>query len=494
MFHVPLSTYLQEYGTKTDALYHALKDMILQGTAAHGSKLPSSRELAAQYDLARGTVSQVYDMLAADGYVRTETGKGTFVSFGQRNTAGVTGNSSGADLLSAWGKRAEQAEPPRARMRSPAYPYDFHFGHVDLSRFPSAEWNRCLYAEARRASGELAYGLETPQGDRRLRECLAHYLQRARGIAASPDHIVIVNGSMQAIALLAQLVIDSGDAAVLEQPGYHGISKAVRAAGGVCVYAPVDERGIVPAPWEAKLLFATPSRQFPTGAVLTLERRRELLRWANGRGALIVEDDYDSEFRHRGRPLEPLKALDSEGRVVYIGSFSKTMPAFLRIGYAVLPAGLVAPFCRAKELFEPLPTGLAEQKALAAFMQSGLYERHLRRMKRIYSRKFWHLQQLLKERLAHLFEWMEGDAGLHIFGWWKGDPEHYPAYREACNEAGVIWSESAAGIGEDGKLPRYGAYFQFQLLSMEQMELGVEAMRRAAVKLGLGGSYAAGTN
>ncbi|TBL81790.1 PLP-dependent aminotransferase family protein [Paenibacillus thalictri] len=481
LFHVPLQSYMRQYPGKLDALYHALKDMIVKGDIAYGSRLPSSRELARQYELSRGTVNQAYDMLAADGYVSAGVGRGTFAAYAQRHSQ-PDGTTAQPITFSAWGRRVQESELRRAVVGTPTL-YDFHLGSADVEGFPTEAWNRCLFAEAKAASLDPRHVFEPSQGDAGLRRSIAQYLRRARGISAQPEQIVIVNGSMQAIALLAQLLVGTGDGVIVEEPGYGGIGKAVRSAGGSTIAAELDAEGIIPGNWRSKLLFVTPSRQFPTGVVLSLQRRLELLEWARENGAIIIEDDYDSEFRHRGRPVEPLKALDREGRVVYVGSFSKTLPGFIRVGYAVLPEDLVVPMCKAKELFEPQPTGLLEQKALAAFMQSGHYERHMRRMKRLYGRKFIYLRELLHSGLSDCFEWTEGDAGLHIFGWWKGDKHTYAACKTACGRLGVRWSEAVAGGGDGvesaGGNVRYGAYFNFSKLSLEQMEQGVELMRQA---------------
>jgi GntR family transcriptional regulator/MocR family aminotransferase len=320
------------------------------------------------------------------------------------------------------------------------------------------------------------------EGHYELREAISQHLRRTRGFDSSPERIVIVNGSMQAIALLTQILVDPGDAVVVESPGYPGLGRAVQAAGGIPVHAGVDGQGLIPQPWNARLLFATPNRHFPSGAVLGLDRRQQLLRWAAEFGAVVVEDDYDSEFRHRGHPLEPLKALDQEGRVVYIGTFSKTMRTGLRIGYIVLPsAQLHDAFVAAKRLYEPHPSGLLEQRSLAAFMASGAYARHLRRMRRVYAGKFHLLRALLQESgLSTLFEWVESDAGLHLFGWWRGDPRQYAAYAAACELAGVSWADAGSYLLPRG---RCGACLGFSHLSEEEMREGVARMQRAWANL-----------
>lgn len=521
-FHIPYELYKDRYPTKSAALYHALRDSMVKGTLPVRTRLPSTRTLAGMYGLSRGTVNQVYEMLASEGYLFCETGRGTYTAYDAGLSIG-TKRDEPQFRLSAWAARlgaagnavaamegpdaADAPAPPDVRRhdsgdrqggqeanygvplssettsREGSIPLhngmprmvDFGAGWADFRSFPHAEWNRLLYAQVRELGSAPPDELMTAQGYLPLRESIARYLRRSRGIAVQPEQIAIVGGSMQAIALLAQLLLNPGDAAVTERPGFAGIRRAVLAAGGRPIRAEVDDAGIVPAAWDARLLFVTPARQFPTGAVLSLERRLALLRWAAEREAVIVEDDYDSEFRHRGRSLEPFKALDGDGRVIYVGSFTKTLPPAFRIGYAVLPHGLISPFAQAQALYEPYPVNPLEQRALAAFMAAGSYERHLRRMKRLYSRKFDALRRLLHGELSGLFEWVESDAGLHLFGWWKHSERRYTSYKQACAEAGVRWSETEPAARTDGRR-RIGAYFHFAALTEEDMALGVERM------------------
>lgn len=216
---------------------------------------------------------------------------------------------------------------------------DFSKYQPDFSKFPYDEWNNRLYAEIRHREHHLetTSAMVSSTGEPRLREAIAAYLRRMRGIQVDPDHIAVTAGSMQAIALLTQLLADPGDYVVTESPCYVGISQAIWAAGAKLIEANLDGQGVVPQDWEARMLFVTPSRQFPTGEMLSLERRQTLLDWAHRHDAMIVEDDYDSEFRYRGMHVEPLKTLDKAGRVIYLGSFTKTLPLEVRLGYVVLP-------------------------------------------------------------------------------------------------------------------------------------------------------------
>ncbi|MFD0694244.1 PLP-dependent aminotransferase family protein [Paenibacillus sp. GCM10027628] len=492
-FHIPYHTYIDQYPSKYAALYHALHDAIVDGKLEPNTKLPSSRELAVSYGISRGTVNQVYDMLIAEGYLEAEVGRGTYVVYqGGKEERG--GRLEKPVRLSEWAMRIREkkadldvwtGERRRGFHRTEDAGIEtqavisFQIGHPHMNDFPREMWNRCVYEQVRRMTESPQEEAYVAEGHYALREAIAQHLKRMRGIDAPPERIVIVNGSMQAIALLTQTLVNPGDPVIVERPGYQGAIHAVMAAGGVPVPGFVDGQGLVPQPWDARLLFVTPSRQFPTGAVLGLERRRQLLSWAAAQGAVIVEDDYDSEFRHRGRPIEPLKVLDQEGRVVYIGTFSKTMLQDLRIGYVVLPEALHDAFVAAKRLFEPHPSGLLEQRSLAAFMASGGYERHLRRMRRVYASKFLLLQALLQEQLSTLFEWVESDAGLHLFGWWRGDPRTYAGYAAACRAAGVEWSDAGFyGLPAE----RAGACFGFSHLTEAEMRRGVEIMRQVGEK------------
>ncbi|WP_274361952.1 PLP-dependent aminotransferase family protein [Paenibacillus thermotolerans] len=481
-------TYSTIYKQKYLALYHALREAIVGGALAEGERLPSSRSFAGAYGLSRGTVSLAYDMLAEEGYVIRGVGSGTYAAFrgGGAGADAVAGAAAagGADAaeeaaapaapsvpMSAWAQRLA-----RMRLREAAQPgatVNFSTVGLDTAAFPAAEWNRAVFAAAR-SSGVGGYDAFIAQGYRPLREAIARHLGRTRGIATTAEHVVVVNGSMQALALLVQLLVDPGDPVVVEHPGFSGTSRAVEAAGGVPLLAPVDAQGIVPAPWDARVLVVTPNRQFPTGAVLPLERRQQLLRWAAERGAVIIEDDYDSEFRHGGRPLEPLKSVDREGRVVFVGTFSRTLFTGLRLGYAVVPDSLLDLFVKLKQLYEPHPSGATEQRALASFMSGGHYERHLRRMKRIYSAKYETMYGLFRERLSDWFDPRPQDAGLHLYCLCRKPHEEYRRLTERCRERGVTWAD--VSFRREGETVT-AACFGFAGLSPAQIKLGVEIIR-----------------
>jgi GntR family transcriptional regulator/MocR family aminotransferase len=504
-FQLAYTSYLERYSTKIQALYHAIRDAIVSGLFVYGDKLPSSRELAAMYEISRGTVNQVYDMLASQGYLSTMHGSGTFVAYRTELSEDIiyerTSNWSGTKYhLSSWGKRVSTSSIPASNYTQTSDKsqllqlIDFSRYAPDLTKFPYDEWNNRLYTEvraqeneAKKAKKDKYYAHHIVEnntsneshrslGDLSLREAISAYLRRMRGIVAQPEQIAVTAGSMQAIALLTQLLADAGDYIVAESPCYEGISLAIKAAGATLIEAGLDGQGLVPKDWDARMLFVTPSRQFPTGEILSLERRQTLLQWAGKQNAVIVEDDYDSEFRYRGVHVEPLKTLDKEDRVIYLGSFTKTLPLDVRLGYVVLPLALADVFRKAQALYEPKPINLLEQRALASFMNSGQYERHLRRMNRLYSRKFKLLFQLLTEQLSDFFDWIENDAGLHIFGWWKKNTQSYHSFALAAKQLGVFFAEAKS---TEANQVRYGIILAFAHLTEDEITEGVRRLTQA---------------
>ncbi|HSQ32387.1 MAG TPA: PLP-dependent aminotransferase family protein, partial [Gemmatimonadaceae bacterium] len=304
---------------------------------------------------------------------------------------------------------------PQQRPR--ALPYDFAYGRSDVELFPLEMWRRILLRCARKmpVSG-FDYG--AAGGNVGLREAISIHLRRSRAVVCDPSQIVIVNGSQQGLDLIARVLIERGDRVVIEDPGYQGTTAVLRAAGAKLLPVSVDRDGLDPArlPTGARIAFVTPSHQFPTGAILPLARRLALLEWAKRENAVIVEDDYDGEFRYEGRPVESLQGLDREGRVVYIGTFSRTVFPSLRIGYLIAPTQLVPAFTSAKWLADR-QTATLEQQALAEFISSGLYERYLRRVRRRNSARRAALLDAIETHLGGRVEVTGDGAGAHVALW-----------------------------------------------------------------------------
>lgn len=553
---------LEEGRSKREAMYESLKAQMWKGGLTRGERLPSTRRMAELYGISRGTVSQVYDMLQAEGYVDAEQGSGTYVAYepagglhrekrddSNRIASGRSGPGSllpsgsgspapdsplpdisepsapssllpraplpraigqpqplkppaqpgpvdhgsglpsGGILASPWFRRLEAAAPTGAeeqalRGRS-ASSQRFASGQTDFRLFPAAEWKQALHAAVRQSMERpLADGYRELEaaGSLELRTAIAALLRRERGIQAVPQEIVVTSGSKQALALLLQTLAGPGDRFVMENPGYGGIREAALAAGAQVLGAEVDEHGIVPEDWDGRLAAVTPNRQFPTGAVLPASRRAELLAWAERRGALLLEDDYDGEFRYTGRPGEPLKAMDAHGRVVYLGSFSRTMYSGLRIGYAVAPPWLAARLVRAKSFYEPYSSGQLEQLALARFLHEGRYARHLGRIRRQYRRRLSALHRGLASLPGQPFRWSPAHAGLHQYAVWTAGEESYERLLMRARELGVGWSDGRKyRLAEpaEARRPEPGALLGFAHLTEEEIAAGMERLAEA---------------
>ena len=319
---------LDETGSLTDRLFRGVRAAILDGRVAAGDQLPSSRRLAADLGLSRKVVARAYTHLADEGYLEGRHGAGTFVSAAMQD-AGLVRVARPQPAAAAPRLRPSRYAarvldlapwPPPGARRDPPLPCDFRYGVPALTDFPQRIWSRLVSRRAQRMSlRTLGYGRTL--GFPALREAIASYLARARGVTTSPDQIVVVNGSQQALDLLARLLIDAGDRVVFEEPGYQGARHVFQAAGAEVVPVRVDADGLrvsdVPGR-RTRLAYVTPSHQFPFGGVLPMERRLDLLQWAAASGAYVVEDDYDSEFRYEGKPVAAMQGLDRSGRVIYV--------------------------------------------------------------------------------------------------------------------------------------------------------------------------------
>ena len=411
---------LDEVGPLHRQTYRALRTTILSGRLAPGQRLPSTRGLAADLGVSRTTILQAYEQLVAEGYATARSGSGT------RVVDSLPKNSIGAH---APGRVEQPRQPPRlssyARrsVGSPQFwnpldraPFDFRFGEPALADFPLTSWGRYVSRHARGLSqADLAN--QPPGGVPALREALASYLARSRGVACEPEQILVVNGSQQAIDLVARLLIDPGDRVALEEPRYYGFAASLQAAGAELYPVPVDDEGLridaLPRSGSPRLCCVTPSHQFPTGAVLSLPRRLGLLEWARRHDCHIVEDDFDGEFRYDGAPIESLQSLDREGRVIYIGTSSKALFPALRIGWLVAPPVLVPHFHTIRGLADGGPASL-EQRVLASFIQEGLMERHIARSRRRYAERRAALLDALADELGDRALVSGASAGLHV--------------------------------------------------------------------------------
>lgn len=462
---------LEGSGSLYERTYRALRREILAGRRPAGSKLPSTRVLAADLGISRTTALLAYDQLLAEGYIEGREGSGTYVGSALPDPV-LPGRSHAGDgrlparpaapRLSAYGRRIV-ARPPRAApsdtWHGHTIQYDFRYGTTG-THIPERFWRRLVTRRLRKEPSEaepttlrteffIRYG--RPEGYAPLRRAVADYLERVRAVACTPEQIVIVNGSQQALDLIARVLIDPGDTVVIEEPHAQGAREVFLAAGARLIPAPVDRNGLDPsalprAARQARLAYVTPSHQFPTGAVMSLARRLALLRWASAARAYVLEHDYDGEYRYEGRPIEAVQALDREGRVIYVGTFSRVLFPALRLGYMVVPAPLVAPVRAAKHLTDRYTAGLS-QEVVADLIASGQFERALRRARKQFASRRATLVAALEEHLGRRVAIEGENAGTHVM----------VRLRDVAARAvpGIVQRAAAAGVGIYPASPYY---------------------------------------
>jgi GntR family transcriptional regulator/MocR family aminotransferase len=381
-----------------------LKHIVQSGDLAAGESLPSTRELANSLDISRNTVVAAYDMLVGEGYLEAK----------------VRSKFQVCTAAQAFRSLPVNRNVSRERMRLPSIPTQpvpFRPTQPDVSLLPLQLWNRHRTRALKRGAALLHYQSRFPIGLDELRQNVAAYLRDSRGVRAPWHEVAITSGSQQALFLLANLLLRPGQNAYVEDPGYPGARKAFELVGATVIPTPVDEEGIhLPdaRPLKASLIYATPSHQFPLGSCMSLTRRLSLLQAARKAGAWIIEDDYDAEFRYTSAPQPSLQSLDEHRRVIYIGSFSKTLFPGLRLGYVVLPPDLVDRFAELKSVVDDFGP-LIDQATLASFLESGAFYAHLRRCRRHYAeRQQFFLEQVRRHGLPLEFP-MTG-RGMNLAG------------------------------------------------------------------------------
>ena len=398
-----------------------IREAVLSGRLPAGNRLPSSRALAEELGVSRLTVQNTYEQLIAEGFLDARVGAGTFVAAAQASDLPplsldpVTAPAAVRSVLSARGALL-------ARTQATARLHDvrpFRPGVPALDLFPMRSWSRLWGKHWKRAQDTLSYG--APGGYPPLREAVAAYLRDARGVRCEAEQVIIVGGAQQAITLAAWALLDPGDAVWMEEPGHIAGRDALAAAGAAIVPVPLDQEGLDIAAGRQrhaapKLVFVTPSRQHPLGLTMSLRRRLDLLRLAEETGAWILEDDYDSEYRYVGRPLAAMQGLDSVGRVIYVGTFSKVLFPALRLGYIVCPPDLVDPFCAVHTVMtQTVPT--LPQAVLADFIAAGHFNAHLRRMRAVNMERQTALLDALRAELGGVLDVAPVEAGMHVIAW-----------------------------------------------------------------------------
>ena len=463
VFGLPISIPPRSSGERLRALHGQLRAAILAGRLQPGLRLPSTRSLADACGVSRNTAMAAYDLLLSEGYLAARQGAGTYVAdvlpdLTQRRVPRERHSSSDRRLNAFWQQSAGMLDMPRP---DPVR-FDFRLGVPDIGYFPMDVWRR-LSSRALRAYSKAPLGYDYSHGRPALREAIARYVSFARAVACQADDITVTAGAQQAFDLLARILVTPGRTVVaVENPGYPPVRAALAAAGAKIVPVPVDEEGLVVErlPANAAVVCVTPSHQFPLGSAMSARRRAALLEFAHARDAVVIEDDYDAEFRFGERPLDALQTLDRTESVFYVGTFSKSLFPALRLGFSVAPAWARRALGPAKRCADSHSSPLV-QETLAAFITEGHLARHVRRMRRIYGAR---REVLLSGLQAEFSRWLEpvpSVAGLHLAALAKV-PVDIAALVESAREREVGVQpvdrfRLGKGIGTPGLVFGYGA-------------------------------------
>lgn len=464
-------------------VYENIRRAILGGVLAPGTRLPSSRALADDLGLSRITTVLAFEHLASEGYVTSRTGAGTFVSRELPDALSLAPANSKRRApqhppLSTRGVALSQMPPVVTKIDGP--PRAFRIGTPALDRFPVQVWSRLVSRHMRRLTArQLDYG--GAAGLPSLRAAIADYVSRARGTSCTADQVIVVGGAQQGLEMITRLLLDPGDFAWMEEPGYPGARAALVAAGARIQPVKVDSEGLNVEYGEqrsnrARMVITTPSHQFPLGVPMSLPRRLALLAWARAAHAWVVEDDYDSEFRYCERPIPCLHGLDPDGRVIYLGSFSKTLFPALRLGYLIVPPDLHAAMIDARVSSDIHPQGVL-QAVVADMMNDGHFERHLRRMNTEYRARLASLVEGVARHCGGALELRPVATGLHAVADLKEGDDKL-VFREALKR-GVETMPLSAYYNDRKRSPANGLMLGFGSVSPRLVTEGVKRLAEA---------------
>ena len=468
-------------------LYEELRRAILSGRLLPRQRIPSTRSLAKSLGISRTTVTSCYEQLLSEGYLETIVGSGTYVCAqlpdDLLHSTPVESVQKTVLPIQLSKYAARLADMDTSLMSEPDLQISFRYGRPAFDHFPMQTWRKLLSRHCRENSTWLDYATDA-LGYKPLREAIARYLSRSRAVQCEPEQVIITNGTQQALYLIMRLSIELGDAIALEDPGYLSARRIFLSQGAKLLPIRVDESGLVVkdlakyANESIKLVYVTPSHQFPTGAILSLPRRLELLAWAQQNSAMIIEDDYDSEYRYGDRPIPALQGLAQTDSVLYIGTFSKVLFPSLRIGYLVLPPSLISMFARAKWLSDrSLPS--LEQQVLTDFIEQGHIDRHIRKMRSLYDLRRQALVQALKANFGEKAKILGEKAGLHLM----------VRLQTHLTDEEIIQRAARVGVGMMSAQPSYlnancaGEFiFGYSELTQEQIQKGISRLAQVIAK------------
>ncbi|WML28672.1 PLP-dependent aminotransferase family protein [Neobacillus sp. OS1-32] len=388
-------------------VYEYIRKLILHGELRAGEKLPATRECASHLGISRNVVIEAFEQLLAEGYIVGHQGSGTFVA-------------EGAFLEQMQEEQTTTLEISEECIQEKDV-IDFRSGIPALDMFPKKDWGR-LAKEVCLEAPDYTFGYDHPEGRLELRKILSQYLRKTRGVKCHADQIVITTGATQAFSLITKLLLSQGDKVFIEDPITNEIQTIFTSTGASLIPIPVDEQGmrtdLLSDSEKPRFIFVTPSHQFPLGSILPIQRRIQLIQYARANECYIVEDDYDSEFRYNGEPISSLQGLDSE-RVIYVGTFSKNLSPALRMGYLVLPQALIER-CKSLKWFHDLHTPSLNQMILARFIEEGLLERHIRKMRKVYMKRRKALREVFLQEFGKTAKILGDSTGLHLIAEFKG--------------------------------------------------------------------------
>lgn len=454
-------------------IYRQIRNAIGDGRLRPGDCLPASRDLAQSLKVSRTTVTVAYDRLAGEGYLISRVGAGTYVNNQilrtprEEKVPHVDGSLKPRPIWNSISLSKAFDKPAT---------FDFRTGLPDASLFPHDTWRRLVVrALSSKAVAGGVYG--EAGGHRGLRQAIARHIGISRGVQVSADDITITNGAQQSLDIVARALLSPGDRVAVEDPGYHPPRFLFESLGAEVRGVPVDNEGVVvdKLPRNARLVYVTPSHQYPLGVMMSLSRRLALLDWADHNNAAIIEDDYDSEFRFEGRPVEPLHTLAASGRVIYVGSFSKTLLPTLRLGFVATPASCTLAAHKAKYVTD-WHTSMVLQVALAQFIDDGAFARHIRKVRRIYTARHETVTRILNKDFQDHLEVVPAVAGLHVTALARSaSVEQISAVVQRASTHGIE-IQRLAKFAVDGP-PRAGLLFGYGAIPTSRIPEGLSLLR-----------------
>jgi len=467
-------------------MYDSIRSAILEKRFNPGEKLPPTRSIAKFCKVSRSTVQNAFDLLMAEGYIYGQAGSGTFVcnNLPEKFLTVKPSTSSIAEdpIMPEFSDFAKRLDNSIFKNYRYTRFKPFQVGIPSLKDFPYELWSKIALKSAKDLS-HPRMGYSDPRGLLKLREMIALYLRQSRGVKCEAERIIIINGSQQAVVLAGKMFLNSDDEIIVEDPTYQGALEAFKTTGAKITYIPVDSDGIDvdkirQSGTNAKLIYSTPSHQFPLGPTMSLKRRLELLQWAASNSALILEDDYDSEYRYTGNPLSALQGMADKSPVIYIGTFSKVLYPGLRLGYMVVPENLVEPFSVAKTIFDR-NAPMLEQLILARFMEEGHFGRHLRRMRVIYEERQQVLIDEFNRHLADFGTMNSCHAGLHLIAHLHSDYKDVDLQQKAAT---VNVHAAALSNYCSGRDDLNGLLFGYSGFDQGEIESSMEALKSSLSK------------